>query len=74
MKGGVDPINRRKRARAMHRRCIGRPALGHPATYQRHCERSEAIHFTAVPVWKLDCFVASAFARRRASADKGSSQ
>jgi opacity protein-like surface antigen len=38
--------------------------------YQRHCERSEAIHFTAAPRRKMDCFVASAFARRRASADK----
>jgi hypothetical protein len=35
----------------------------------RHCERSEAIQ-----LWRgkgrMDCFVASAFARRRASADK----
>src|SRR5476649_2296616 len=31
---------------------------------------SEAIHFTAAPRRKMDCFVASAFARRRASADK----
>jgi hypothetical protein len=31
---------------------------------------SEAIHFTAEPVLRMDCFVASAFARRRASADK----
>jgi hypothetical protein len=37
-------------------------------TNDRHCERSEAIHGAASG--KVDCFVASAFARRRASADK----
>ena len=34
----------------------------------RHCERSEAIHVCAGG--QMDCFVASALARRRASADK----
>jgi len=30
------------------------------SAYQRHCERSEAIHFTAALVGKMDCFVARA--------------
>jgi transposase len=45
----ASAVLRRAHHRERYREWWARARFAHPAAYQRHCERSEAIHFTAAP-------------------------